>query len=399
MVSFDFLDRRGAERFAELLEETSGGSHRHHGRGSAEEQLAELVAIGHGLAGARTGVRVDPEFRTGLRAMLVATADRDGIGQPPVPEDEPNDKPAPRGGRGLLGKGSARRIRARGAIVIGVAAGAMAVSGVSAASESAAPGDALYGVKRSTERAQLAMAGSDLTRGQLSLNFARNRLVEAGGLDGDNTKFGQVLDDMDDDTRQGVRLLTASAVARKEKILLNAIDIFVSAQRARMVPVLDGLSPANRQRTTESISLLETVHERSDALRAGLACATLTPAGSDTLGPKLAGCLSGSDGFSTSPHEPGASEKQGTKPDESPRRTRPEQTDKGAEPSPSAKIAKTPARARIAPSASGHASPTPAAVAPEPDDDAAGQEDEILNGAEMGYYQRGGVLNGVVEGN
>ena len=75
MVNFDFLDRRGAERFAELLDETTGGR-RHHARGQADEQLAELVAIGHSLSGARTAVQVEPEFRTGLRAMLVATAER-----------------------------------------------------------------------------------------------------------------------------------------------------------------------------------------------------------------------------------------------------------------------------------------------------------------------------------
>ena len=48
----------------------------------------------------------------------------------------------------------------------------MAVSGMSAASENAMPGDALYGVKRSTERAQLALASSEVNRGQLFLDFA-----------------------------------------------------------------------------------------------------------------------------------------------------------------------------------------------------------------------------------
>jgi hypothetical protein len=78
-VKFDFMDRRSAERFAELLDE-SHGSLRHHTRGQADGELAELVAIGHSLSAARPGVRVDSEFRTGLRAMLLATAERDGIG-------------------------------------------------------------------------------------------------------------------------------------------------------------------------------------------------------------------------------------------------------------------------------------------------------------------------------
>jgi hypothetical protein len=176
-MSFDFLDRRSAERFAELLDESTGGR-RHHSHGPADERLAELVAIGSSLTAAKPGMQVDPEFRVGLRAMLVATAERDGIGRTAVTESEPAEVAPGRTGlkATLFGQGG-RRIRTRGAIVIGVAAGALAVSGISAASENASPGDALYGVKRSTERAQLAMAGSDVTRGQLSLDFARNRLA------------------------------------------------------------------------------------------------------------------------------------------------------------------------------------------------------------------------------
>ena len=74
---------------------------------------------------------------------------------------------------------------------------------MSAASENAVPGDALYGVKRSTERAQLALASSDLTRGQLFLDFARNRLAEARRRQGDSDGFAGVLDDMDANTTAG----------------------------------------------------------------------------------------------------------------------------------------------------------------------------------------------------
>ncbi|HET9518042.1 MAG TPA: DUF5667 domain-containing protein, partial [Actinoplanes sp.] len=177
-VTLDFFDRRRAERFAQLLDETNGG-HRRRTRDQADEQLAELVAIGQTLCAVRPVVRVDAEFRSSLRAMLVATAERDGIGPAAAPtESAPVTAGQPRLGA-ILALGTGRRIRARGAIVIGVAVGAIAVSGLSSASEHAAPGDALYGVKRSTERAQMALAGSDVTRGQLSLDFARTRLAEA----------------------------------------------------------------------------------------------------------------------------------------------------------------------------------------------------------------------------
>ncbi len=57
--------------------------------------------------------------------------------------------------------------------------GTVAVSGVSAASGDALPGETLYDVKRSTERAQLALAGNDLGKAQLYLEFARTRIQEA----------------------------------------------------------------------------------------------------------------------------------------------------------------------------------------------------------------------------
>nr|WP_296065130.1 DUF5667 domain-containing protein [uncultured Actinoplanes sp.] len=301
-MNFDFMDRRSAERFAELLDENTG-SRRHHSRGPADEQLAELVAIGSSLSAARPGAGVDPEFRTGLRAMLVATAERDGIGRTAAAAVETETATGTTAGSrlraGILGRGG-RRLRARGAIVVGVAAGAMAVSGISAASENASPGDALYGVKRSTERAQLAMAGSDVNRGQLSLDFARTRLAEAATMRSGDAGFGGVLDDMDADTRKGVKLLTTSAVARRDTKPLATVDDFVVKQRQTLMPVLDRVSPDDRERAMSSLSLLDGVRERTDDLRAGLACSPVTPAGSDTLGPKLRDCTTTTDSPATS---------------------------------------------------------------------------------------------------
>jgi len=296
-----FLDRRSAERFAELLDETTITG-RHQSRGQADEQLAELVAIGQSLSAARPGVRVDSEFRAGLRAMLVATAERDGIGRTATDlGEEPDVAPAARGGllAAILGQGG-RRIRARGAIVIGVAAGALAVSGISAASENASPGDALYGVKRSTERAQLAMAGSDVTRGQLSLDFARTRLAEATALPGDDKEFGSVLDDMDNSTRKGVSLLTTSAVARHDTKPLTTVDAFATSQQRTLSPVLSRLDETNRTRALASISLLQAVQQRVDDLRGGLSCSSISPIGTDVLGPKLHSCRTQPNNDSTS---------------------------------------------------------------------------------------------------
>jgi hypothetical protein len=325
--------------------------------------------------------------------MLVATAERDGIGITAVRADaEPGGVHAavrePK--RGLLGHAAGRRIRARGAIVIGVAAGAMAVSGISAASENATPGDALYGVKRSTERAQLAMAGSDVTRGQLALDFARNRLAEATALVG-SSGFAGVLDDMDADTRQGVRLLTTSAVDRKDIAPLDTVDRFVTKQRIVLTPATDTLGPAERKRAAESLALLDKVEERAEALIARLACDPMGRNGADSLGPKLDDCMAGTGDSGVDEQPSGKSEKQGSKSGST------DSTGKDgkakADPAPSASAA-DPGATGTATVPDGENPPrsgaTPATVNPAPDDTSAPddpraeEENDLLNGLLLG---------------
>ncbi|MGC5019808.1 DUF5667 domain-containing protein [Micromonospora sp. DT47] len=284
----DLFSRRRAARFAQLLDEANGGR-RHHVRSRTDDQLTALVAVGRQLTAERPDVQVDPEFRTGLRAMLVATAERERVGAASA-ADGATQPTAAASRSPLLGGVTARRARARGAILVGIAAGAVALSGISAASENAVPGDALYGMKRSTERAQLALASSDLSRGQLFLDFARTRLDEAATLHGDLAGFSAVLDDMDADTRQGVRLLTTTAVQRSDPAGLDAVNTFVTGQRQAISGLLGGADRAERDRTRRSLTLLDAVRKRSDGLRAAIACDLPSPVGSDALGPAPASC-------------------------------------------------------------------------------------------------------------
>lgn len=287
----DLFSRRRAERFAQLLDEANGGR-RHHVRSRVDDQLAPLVALGRQLGTADPAtVEVDPDFRTGLRAMLMASAERESLGT--SVEADPTgrrtvDGVAPRSP--LRPSVTARRARARCAILVGIAAGAVAVSGISAASENAVPGDALYGMKRSAERAQLALSSSDLSRGQLFLDFARTRLVEASAMRGDQVAFDTVLDDMDEDTRAGVRLLTTTTVQRADPAGLDAVDAFLDSQRRAVAALADGASRAERERTRESLAVLDAAGERSTALRTALACGAPTATTTDPLGPAPRPC-------------------------------------------------------------------------------------------------------------
>ena len=271
------FERRRAERFAEMLEEADGGRRRHV-RNGADADLAPMVAVTHRVAAVPVPVEPDQEFRVGLRAMLMATIERDGIGDTATDRDD--------GRVGILDIGDAppeaRRSRARVAILVGVTAGALALSGVSAASGDAMPGDALYSIKRNSERAQLALAGSDVSRGNLYLEFARTRLGEAGRVTPD--RVGGVLADMDGQTREGVRMLTTAAVDGRDMATLAGIDGFAARQREAIQALLPALDGAGKERAAESVRLLNDIGDRTAELRRSIKCGT-GGARLDHLGP------------------------------------------------------------------------------------------------------------------
>ena len=214
MITPVFPSRR-AERFAQLLDEAAG-ARRHHSRSDADSDLTGMVTIGQRVTTLPLVVEVDNEFRTGLRASLMARIEREGIGATAAEPEA--DTPQNVGSVTCCRSG-----RTRSAIIATVAAGSFGAFGVSAASGDAMPGDTLYKVKRSAEQAQLALAGSDVSRGQLNLDFARKRLTEAGGVGGDMGELDPVLDDMDSDMRDGTRLLTLAAIDRGEAAGLQAV--------------------------------------------------------------------------------------------------------------------------------------------------------------------------------
>ncbi|HEX5543237.1 MAG TPA: DUF5667 domain-containing protein [Micromonospora sp.] len=279
--------RRRAERFARLLEEAVDGP-RHRSRATTEgDELAELVAVGQRISTLQPAGEIDPDFRTELRAMLMATATREGIGTPAAAGPATAARRAPR--RLLAGRGD-RRGRTRGVVIIGVAVGAITVSGISAASDNSLPGDALYGLKRSTERAQLAWARSDTDRGQRHLQFAQARLAEAHALRGDVARTIALLDDMDEETRQGVRLLSGAAVQRNEATPLDTLAAFVAGQREQLTALLDHTGDAARDRVEQSFDLLESATGHVEGWRVALTCEAPPSGKVDMFGPLPTDC-------------------------------------------------------------------------------------------------------------
>lgn len=280
-------DKRQAQRLADLLEE-SDGLPRRHGRTDRDQELTQLAHVGRALRQAAPSVATasapDSDFQAALRRRLMATAAAEGIGATARTSSPSSVVPRQR----------TRRRFALAAVVLGMVLG---LSGVATASGDAVPGDALYPVKRTTERAQLALAGSDVNRGQLYLEFARTRLVETEGLRDEPAAMTTALADMDSDTIEGVHALTTAAVEREDAAVLDAIDEFVSQQRPGVVTLMDTVSGDAGIRAAEAVALLDEVAQRSYELRNSLPCGS-EDSNTDRLGPVPAQCSaqSGPDG-------------------------------------------------------------------------------------------------------
>jgi len=287
-VTSPWSERRRIERFAELVDPSDAGP-RHHRRSHREEELAECAALTHELSDVRLAPDPDPEFRGSLRSFLMATAEREGIGATAEPARSAAQA-------ALAGKTQVvKQVRAvstttgptRLALLAGATVGAIALSGVSLASTDSLPGDTLYQVKLSAERAQLAMAGSDLGRGQLHLEFARARLAEADRVS--SARLAATLAETDVETAEGVKLLTGAAVAG-DLSALDLITVFVERQAKDLARLQQKLTSAqDRASTALSFVLLDRVDRRVRELTALLPSACPRPH-YDDLGIKPESC-------------------------------------------------------------------------------------------------------------
>jgi hypothetical protein len=278
-VVLSIFGRGRAERFAELLD---GASVR---RG--EDELGELLHTARAVRSVPdpAGATIDPMFRDRLRTRLVSVMEVQG---PDHLRDPLHAAPAP----------SRFRIPRRVVIAGPALAGVLALSGIGAASTGAVPGDSLYGVKRSTESAQLSLASSDVNRGRLFLEFARNRMTEATAVRDDAVAVVRTLEDMDTASRNGTRLLGSAAVGEQDRAPLDIVDGFVLGQRAELTDLLPVLPPQARDRALDSLVLLEQIGARSLELRGSMLCTAgyAEEGGTDDLGPLPQRCAALSAG-------------------------------------------------------------------------------------------------------
>ena len=272
------------------------------------------------------------EFRAELRAQLVAitpriVADSAEAGRMvdivpaaparprPTPHGRPAARPVPasRGGArhadGVLarlrGTGFARPLTVAASVIV---AFALLLGGAVVMSRKALPGDTLYGLKRASERFELATAGSDVDKAKDYLEFAANRADEAKALSNrsGNAKtaqlIGTTLNSADSDVRSAARLLGTNAVQHRSAKPLAAMRSWAPGQERRLAALVAALSdPTLRAQAQSSLRLVRAAEARAVALAGKMGCGCLTTANADALGPKP--CTTCSAPPVTTPHK------------------------------------------------------------------------------------------------
>jgi hypothetical protein len=179
----------------------------------------------------------------------------------------------------------------------------------------ALPGDALYGVKRTAEAAELGLTFGDQGKALKHLEFASARVGEIETLarrypDRESAPVGgylTALTDFDNDAAAGSRELIALAT-RSDGSQLDSLSAWASQQSSRLTAVSPLLPSAARNRDTASLALLDKIATRASALSKRLDCYQITSGSADDVGALPAsGACDKQSGARPDPNAPGGS--------------------------------------------------------------------------------------------
>ena len=240
-MTANVLEHRRAKAFADAVEDRPGTA--------AAQQFPELLTMVEAL-GSMPAPSLAPEVQTVQRAQLMAEFERafaGGGGGVPVQRERGSHRASPIPGRFRPSTGWGRKLA-----LSGLAAGVVvsAFGGVAAASSSAIPGDALYGVKRGLENWRLDFAGSGSQRGKLLLGEASQRMAEARKLIAEQSdqhtlsphvaaEVTKALSDMNAEGTQGRDLLQAIYQQSHSLSPLRSLASFDHTQQRQ----LDAIAP------------------------------------------------------------------------------------------------------------------------------------------------------------
>jgi hypothetical protein len=187
-------------------------------------------------------------------------------------------------------------------------------------SRDALPGDALYGVKRTAEAAELGLTFGDEGKALKHLEFASARVSEIETLarrypDRDSAPVGSyltALTDFDNDAAAGSRQLIAVATAA-DGGQLDALTSWAGQQSSRLTAASAQLPAAARNRGSASLALLDKITTRAGALTERLNCYQITSGSADDVGALPAsGACEQPSGSRPNPGAPGSGDPNAT---------------------------------------------------------------------------------------
>jgi hypothetical protein len=215
---------REARAFADAL----GGAR------PTSRDVAALIAVAERLCAAAAEIQPSPRFQSSLRTTLVAEAPTVLVAHRATPRQRRRSPFAP-------------RARRRAAAVAAVLATTFGLLGMTTASASALPGEALYPVKRGIESTELALTRGDSRRGTFRLELASERLRETTGLterhSAASALAGSTLRDFSEQASLGSEALVRSFKATNQRADIVAINEFAdhaAGQLQRLTSRLDG---------------------------------------------------------------------------------------------------------------------------------------------------------------
>ncbi|HSI25861.1 MAG TPA: DUF5667 domain-containing protein [Aeromicrobium sp.] len=227
------------------------------GRTPSDEEIASLLALADRVV--ELAARIEPraDFSTSLRGTLVADATTTLTVAAPR-----RSSGTPVGAARLLGGvwgRTAAQSRRRLAMLLGSFVTALGLVGLSGASASALPGDALYPAKRIAEGVQLSLKRGDSAHGTFLLELATRRLDEVNGLvvrtGAPSDVEAATLDDYSDQTDDATDSLVKSFRATDAKDDIVSINRFATEASKRLDeldgklsgPAVDSLQAAESQ--------------------------------------------------------------------------------------------------------------------------------------------------------
>jgi hypothetical protein len=272
---------------------------------STNPQIRALVAELRALPPDAIAPAPRAHFRAELRTQLVAVAPRiiaESAAESAATAEKTKAEPsrAERASDSARSRFFGRPFRLAGAVLT---ACLLVLGGLVWQSQHAVPGDALYGLKRATEDVRLAFAGSDTARAKDYLGFAGTRVAEAQALVRRSlpTASGPVaagrispttaalvrstLGSADSDVRSASQLLTGEAAKSRSAAPLQIMRTW-APQQVRRLDALRAMLPAGalRQRTADSVGVVNRADARAVALSATVRHGCLSRSGTDAFG-------------------------------------------------------------------------------------------------------------------